>query len=306
MRFFSCLCLLVAYGVYGHPAAPDDAVITVNGFCSRPITQPNACRTVITRAQFERLTRALDPDMPADLRLKVAGVYARNMRMAAAAQELGLDRTANFAEEMHYARLQLLSRELDRALHQDAENIPDVDIETYYRENRTSLEQATLARIFVPRRGRVESASEEAMLQVAADLRARAVQGADPDELERQAYTAAGISGSVPPTNLENVRRTTLPPSHEMVLDLAPGEVSEVLTDASGAHFIYKLLRKRLPLLPEVRIDIRKELAERRYREAIQRFSGDVVLNDAYFASYAAASHRPGRGRRHKHPTRAQ
>lgn len=297
MRFSYCLCLLVAHAVYGQ-TAPDDAVITVNGFCGHAVAQGDiSCRTVITRAQFERLTEALDPDMPADLRLKVAGAYARMMRMAAAAEDRGLDQTPSFAEEMRYARLQLLSRDLDRALRQDAENIPDADLEAYFRENRSSFEQATLARIFVPRLKSGDRASEDEMLRVAADLRARAVQGADPDELEREAYTAAGIPGAAPPTRLENVRRATLPPSHEMAMNLAPGEVSEVLSDPGGGHFIYKMVSKSSLSLQEARADIRKELAEQRYREATQRFSRDVVLNDAYFASHATP-HRHQRERR--------
>jgi hypothetical protein len=295
---------LVAYGVYGQPAL-DDAVITVNGFCGHTVAQTDTCRTVITRAQFEQLTRALDPNMPADLRLKVAGAYARMMRMAAVAEERGLDQTENFAEEMRYARLQLLSRDLDRTLRQDVENISDADVEAYFRENHSSFEQATLARIFVPRLRRGDGDSAAEMLRVAADLRVRAVHGADPDELERQAYTAAGISGSVPRTSLENVRRDTLPPSHEMAMDLAPGEVSEVLSDPDGGHFIYKMVSRRQLSLLEVQVDIRKELAERRYRQAIQRFSGDVVLDDSYFASYATP-HRPRRERRRGHSTSAQ
>lgn len=296
MRFSYCLCLLVAHAVYGQ-TAPEEAVITVNGFCGHAVAQSDSCRTVVTRAQFERLTEALDPDMPADLRLKVAGAYARMMRMAAAAEDRGLDQTPGFAEEMRYARLQLLSRDLDRALRQDAENIPDADLEAYFRENRASFEQATLARIFIPRLKRGESASEDEMLRVAADLRARAAHGADPDELEREAYTAAGISGSAPRTRLENVRRATLPPSHEMAMNLAPGEVSEVLSDPDGGHFIYKMVSKRLLSLQEARADIRNELAEQRYRQATRRFSRDVVLNDEYFSSHATP-HRHQRERR--------
>jgi hypothetical protein len=296
VRFSYCLCLLVAHAVYGQ-IAPDDAVITVNGFCGHAVAHADTCRTAITRAQFERLTEALDPDMPGDLQLKVAAAYARMMRMAAAAEDRGLDQTPGFAEEMLYARLQLLSRDLDRALRQDAENISDADLEAYFRENRSSFEQATLARIFVPRLKRGESSSEDEMLRVSADLRARAVQGADPDELEREAYTAAGIPGFAPPTKLENVRRATLPPSHEIAMNLAPGEVSEVLSDPGGGHFIYKMVSKSLLSFQEARTDIRKELSEQRYREATQRFSGDVVLNDAYFASHATP-HRHQRERR--------
>jgi hypothetical protein len=122
------------------------------------------------------------------------------------------------------------------------------------------------------------------MLQVATDLRARAARGADPDELEAQAYTAARILGTAPHTRLENVRRTTLPPTHEKVMDLGPGEVSEVLSDPDGGHFIYKMIGRSTLSLQQAQPEIRRQLAEERYRQAARRFSDDVVFNDAYFA----------------------
>jgi hypothetical protein len=279
--------------------APEDAVITLNGFCAAP-APPQAtpsCQTIITRTQFEQLTQALDPDMPPELRLKVAEAYARMLRMAAAAEQRGLDKTPAFAEELRYARLQLLSQDLTRALHQDAENIPDAEVEAYYRDNHASFEQATLARIFIPRAARGPNPSEDKMLQLAADLRARAAHGADPDQLETEAYTAAGIPGTAPHTRIESVRRATLPPSHEMVMTLAPGEVSELISDPDGGHFIYKMLSKDTLSLQQARPEIHKQLSEERYREATRSFSGDVTFNDAYFDSYSTP-HRRQRARR--------
>jgi len=284
VRFPFYCCLLAAGTVCGQGAS-DDAVITVNGLCDRAPRQRDSCVTVVTRAQFEKLAEALQPGMPPELRLKVASAYARMLRMAAAAEERGLDKTAAFAEETRYARLQLLSQDLSRVLRNEADTVPDGEVEAYYQKNRSSFEQATLARIFIPRAKRTGAQTEEEMLQVAADLCARAALGADPDELQIQAYAAAGIIGTAPHTRLENVRRFTLPPTHEMVMDLGPDEVSEVLSDAGGGHFIYKMISKRSLSMQEAQQEIRKELSEQRYREAVRGFSGDVVFNDAYFAS---------------------
>ncbi len=287
MRFPYFLCFLAARAVYAQ-VAPEAAVITIDGFCGDPVPrQGDPCQTVVTRAQFEQLTQALDPDMPAQLRLKVAEAYARMMRMAAVAEQRELDKTSGFAEEMRYARLQLLSQDLSRVLRQNAENISDADVEAYYRENRSSFEQASVARIFIPRTKRGKNRSEDEMLQIAADLRGRAARGADPDKLEIEAYTAAGIPGTAPHTIVPNVRRAMLPPSHEKVMSLSPGEVSELLSDPGGGHFIYKMVRKETLSLQEARPEIRKQLSEQRYREAMRRFSGDVAFNDAYFSSYA-------------------
>src|SRR5271155_415771 len=243
MRFHGLVCLLLASLARGQaappppaPAAtpevqltvgPDDPVITVNGFCADPAQLGTACKTIITRAQFEKLTEALQPGMSLSLRLNVANAYARNLRMAAAAEKRGLDKTPAFEEEMRYARMQLLAQDLNRALQAEANNISAADLEDYYKKNESSFEQATLARIFVPRAKQNAStdeeaqkkAGEEAMAKVAADLRARALNGEDPDKLQIEAYTDAGFPRTTPDTKMEKVRPATLPPQHEAVMN---------------------------------------------------------------------------------------
>src|SRR5271154_2693401 len=127
----------------GAAVGPDDPVITLDGFCADSTPQGGPCTTVITRAQFDRLVDVLQPGMPLPLRLKVANAYARNLRMSVAARERGLDKTPAFAEESRYARLQLLSQDLDRALRADANQVSDADLGQYYEKNRASYEQAT-------------------------------------------------------------------------------------------------------------------------------------------------------------------
>lgn len=321
---FLCLCCLllasVAFGQAAQPAVPtaapvavdkasvvsvglDDPVITLNGFCGDPTAQGDACKTVITRAQFEKLTEALQPGMSLALRLNVANAYARNLRMSAAAEKRGLDKTPAFEEEMRFARMQLLAQDLTRALQAEANNITEADIEEYYKKNKASYEEATLARIFVPRAKQIVSPSgnqpaEDGMLKVAADLRARAVQGEDPDKLQVEAYAAAGFPKTSPDTKTEKVRRSTLPPRHEEVLDLKPGEVSEVFSDPGGAHFIYKMIRKQTLTLDEVKAEIRTEMSGQRYRDSMKSFQGDVVFSDAYFIPPGKQATPPQRNRK--------
>ena len=261
---------------------PDDPVITLDGFCTDSTRQVGACSTVITRAQFDRLADALLPGMPLPLRLKVANAYARNLRMSAAAQERGLDKTPAFAEELGFARLQLLSQDLDSALRAAANHVTDADLDQYYDENRSSYEQATVARIFVPH-AKQAGGTADTMTQVAADLRARARNGEDPDTLQIEAYRQAGITRPAADTKIEKVRRTSLPPSHERVLDLMPGEVSEVFSDPAGAHFIYKMIAKQTLTLDAVKEEIRGVIAGQRYTDSVKRFQGGVTFSDAYF-----------------------
>jgi hypothetical protein len=308
LLFFVCLLLAsLAYGQgapSGRPSAagdvpeikvgPEDAVITVSGFCADPGQTGGACKTVITRAQFEKLSDALQPGMSLALRLNVANAYARNLRMAAAAEKRGLDKTRAFEEEMRYARMQLLAQDLTRVLQAEANNITDADLEDYYRKSQSSYEQATLARIFVPRTKQSDAAQgeheeaqtkadEDAMMKVAAELRVRAVNGEDPDKLQIEAYAEAGIPRTNSDTKMEKVRRAALPPQHEAVMEMKPGEVSEVFSDPGGAHFIYKMISKRTLTLDETKTEIRGVISSQRYRDSMKSFQGDVVFSDAYF-----------------------
>jgi hypothetical protein len=313
-----------AGGVPEMKVGPDDAVITVNDFCADLTQSGTACKTVITRAQFEKLTEALQPGMSLSLRLTVANAYARNLRMAAAAEKRGLDKTPAFEEEMRYARMQLLAQDLTHALQAEANNIGDADIADFYKRNEASYEEARVARIFVPRAKQSDAADgeredgqdranqtktdqtkadEEAMAKVAADLRARAVHGEDPDKLQTEAYTEAGIPRTRSNTKMEKVRRDTLPPQHEAVMELKPGEVSEVFSDPGGAHFIYKMISKQTLTLEEAKTEIRAAISSQRYRDSMKSFQGDVVFSDAYFSPQGKpviASQRNRRGKTKK------
>jgi hypothetical protein len=260
---------------------PDDPVITLAGFCAESTRTAGACKTIITRAQFEKLIDALQPDMPPALKLKVANAYARNLRMAAAAEKRGLDKTPEFQEEMRYARLQLLSQDLTRLLQAQSKQITDVELKDYYQQNRSSFEQATVVRIFIP--PATKTTPEDAMTKLAAVLRARAVKGEDPDTLQLDAYAAAGMPKSSVNTKLQNVRRTSLPLRHESVLSLQPGAVSEVFADPGGAHYIYKMIDKQTLTLEQATAEIRTAIAARRYRDSTQDFQGGVVFSDDYF-----------------------
>jgi hypothetical protein len=312
---------------------PDETVITLEGFCADSLPNDRPCKTVITRAQFEKLTEALQPGMPPELRLKVANAYARMMKMAAAAEKCSLDKTPAFEEEMRYARMQLLSQDLSQALQEEANNISEADLKDYYHQNQSAFEQTTVARIFVPHSKRVALATNAsevansaaaqrlasqssaasrgdaqaqadaaAMTQLAADLHARAVNGEDPDKLQLEAYAAAGIAGINSNTRMEKVRRAMLPPQHEAVMDLEHGQVSEVFSDPEGAHFIYKMLGKENLSFEDAKAEIRSLMSHQRYRDSMKVFQGNVVFNDAYFVRAGSQASAPHSHRRQAEP----
>src|SRR5882762_273162 len=293
---------------------PDDTVITLKGFCADATQQGDACKTVITRAQFEKLAESLQPGMSPAVRRQLATAYSRMLRMSTAAEKRGLDKAPKFEEKMNFARMQVLSGELSSALQEDAGKVTDGDIDDYYKKNEASYEQATFARIFVPRAKQIvnpvlrpkvgakagtkasaktstnqppteaqKKASEEAMTKLAAGLRARAAKGEDADTLQKEAYAAAGLPGNAPSTKMEKVRRTTLPANHQVVMDLKPGDVSEVISDPNSGHYIYKLVSKETLSVDTVKPEIRSTISSQRYRDSMQGFQGNVDLNDAYF-----------------------
>jgi parvulin-like peptidyl-prolyl isomerase len=293
---------------------PDDAVITLKGFCADATQQGDACKTVITRAQFEKLAEALQPGMSPAMRRQLATAYSRMLRMSTAAEKRGLDKDSKYDEMMQFARMQILSQQLNHALQEDSGKVSDADIEDYYKKNEASYEQATLARIVVPRAKQIappaaapktdekaggktpvkatapqppteeqRKAAAEAMTKLAADLHDRAVKGEDFDKLQKEAYAAAGLPGNPPNTKMERVRATTLPANQRAVMDLKPGEVSEVISAPNSDHYIYKLVSKETLSLETVKTEIRGVISSQRYRDSMQGFQGNVDLNDAYF-----------------------
>ena len=316
---------------------PDDPVVTIKGFCSDPSLTGDACKTVITKAQFEKLADALQPNMSPAMRRQLATAYARMLTMSTAAEKRDLDKTPHFQEATHFARMQILSQELGKALQADSQNVSDQDIQDYYQKNQGNFEQATFVRIFVPHSKRTETpvppitkkareaaaaskasappvkkskdpsdpssaktaatakapakkltpeeqqkAGEEAMKAEAARLRKRLVAGEDAEKLEKAAFTAGGLPGTPPPTKMEKVRRTTLPPAHQSVMELKPGDVSEVISDPSG-NYIYKMVSKETMPLDSVKTEIKNTISAQRYRDAMQKYQNNADLNDAYF-----------------------
>jgi hypothetical protein len=116
----------------------------------------------------------------------------------------------------------------------------------------------------------------------AAKLRTRLNAGEDPEKLEKAAFTAGGLPGTPPPTKMEKVRRTSLPPSHQAVMDLKEGDVSEVISDPSG-NYIYKMVSKETMTLDSAKTEIKNTISAQRYRESMQKFQNNADLNDAYF-----------------------
>jgi PPIC-type PPIASE domain len=306
---------------------PNSPVITIEGICdppsgeaasSRPMGQGSSaadlakkdsspglsspCKTIVTKAQFEKLVEALNPQMLATARLQLAESYPRLLLFAKKARELGLDQDPRFAETMRFASTQLLTERLNRYFEEQASNISDSDVEKYYKINAVKFERAELLRIFVPNQTRQaqnaasgehsSTAIDSPMLMVAEKIRVRAAAGEDFQQLQKEAFEAANISSGSPNVSTGTITAVALPLNHQKVFEMEPGQVSEIVADGSG-YYIYKVVSKHMVPLAQASKEIRKSIASDRVQDATVTLGKSIRsrLDPMYFG----ASHRTGR-----------
>jgi hypothetical protein len=287
--------------------AADAPVLTIKGLCAQatPTAEADraksACQTVVTRAQFEKLIDALHAGKDAQTRRHLAKAYPQFLVMAHQAEQRGLDKQPRFEERLDFARLQILSQELMDQIQEQAAQVPEKDIEDYYQKNSSEFEAVNVERIVIPNRAQVKpqsnrqgaeqgKAAEDVMTKEAELLRIQAAAGEDFSKLQKQAYDAAGISGNnAPNPRMDKLRRRGLPPAHASVFDLQPGQVSQVISDATG-HYIYKLDWKGTESLDAVRQEISNNLRGQRMRTMIQSLEQPFTtdINEAYFGADAS------------------
>jgi hypothetical protein len=320
-------------------------VITINGVCpappkmaaasktgagktgAAPMKKAADCKTEITRAQFEKIASALQQGpnpLNAQQRRQLATVLPRFIAMSEVAKAKGLDKTARYAETIKFLRMQVLTRELDRTVQEQAENVPESEIENYYKKNPEAFEQFSLDRLFVPRFKQVpaeekeegkapeklteeqqkakeaadqakKEQGEQEMNKLADTLRERAAAGEDFVKLQKEAFEAAGTKVENPTVNLPKVRRTGLPPAHAAVFDLKVGEVSQVISD-NGGHYVYKVVSKEvIPLDDALKTEIHNKLKTERMKEMMEKYTNSFQAtdNEAYFGPPGPAGGRP-------------
>jgi parvulin-like peptidyl-prolyl cis-trans isomerase-like protein len=276
------------------------------------------CKTVITKAEFEKLGSALAPNLNPQQKRQLAGMLPQLIAMSEAAKKKGLDKDERYLETLKFAKMRLLANNLQLNIQEEAAKVPDAEIKEYYEKNPEAYEQFNLERIFVPRMkqatneaneevGKDEKLTEEQqkakqeqekakqeqgeqeMTKLAETLRARAVAGEDFVALQKEAFEAAGIKMESPNVN-QKVRRTALPPAQAAVFDLKPNEVSQVINDAGG-HYVYKLQSKEELPLDQVKQEIHGTLQNQRMRDAMEKYqnSYQTETNDAYFGPAGTA-----------------
>lgn len=283
------------------PAEPDTAkvpmnepVITLKNVCQPKAgasTPPDGCVSSMTREQFEKMIAALQqpdkPPMPFEVRRNFASQYAKMLIFADTARELNLENDPRFVQILQFVRNQILTDALNQHIVKEYSNLPDQQIEDYYKQNPKKYVEATLQRIIVARAAATAdkpkpSDAEENVF--AEKIRTRWVAGEDPVKLEKEAMEHAGLTNAPPDINLGARRPGTLPEPHESVFELKAGEVSQVFADP-GSLYIYKVVSIRQVPLSEVKAAISQTLQRQMITDKIEQIqkSATIVLNDAYF-----------------------
>ena len=259
----------------------NEPVLILHSLCAEQgNTNPAAksCETVITRTEFDSLIAALDPAMPDSNRLNLATEYARLLVLGEEARRLKLDQQPQFKELEEFTKLQLLERQLVRALGTEAATVSKDDVEQYYKQNAASYELGSLRRLFIPKTG---STGE---LAQAEGMRRRAAKGEDFDFLQSEIWSAQGRITDRPSTRIGPVRRPLVPEAQQKMFDANPGDVSAVQSDDSG-YTIYKLESKTAIPLETVEAEIRGRLQSQRLQERIRDLRAVVMIsvNEDYF-----------------------
>ena len=300
--------------------APDTPIITITGVCDTPPTKTGTaakpkgeCKTVVTRAQFEEIANALQPNMNAATKKRLADIYPKMLVMAHEARKRGVENDPKFKQILQFARLQILAQQLSQSVKEDADKVPEAEISKYYKDNASAFEQADLQRLYIPKdkqrepaadnkedpakQAEAQKTNEEAMKKEADSLQTRAAGGEDFDKLQKEAFDMAGVKGAPPTTKIGKLTRNELPVNHRAVLDLNTGQVSQVMAEPNG-YYIYKVVSKDTKPLEQAHDQIRTTLAQQRMQdmmEGIQQ-SAKTTLNEAYFGPPATPAAGAGAG----------
>jgi hypothetical protein len=304
--------VLTIYGVCpATGAATASKTAAAKGSTTSTAKKSSDCKTVITRAEFEKIAGGLSPNVTPQLKRQLSTALPRFMAMSEAAKKKGLDKTAQYQETLKVAKMQILTNQLQRDVQEQADKITPAQIDAYYKKNTEAYEQFSLDRIFIPRNKQAEpekaedldkmtedqkKAKEDAdkakqeqgqqeLDKLADSLRDRAAKGEDFAKLQKEAFEAAGMKSDAPTINLPKVRRTGLPPAQSAVFDLKVGEVSQVISD-NGGHYIYKVVSKSvLPLDDQIKNEIHNTLRSQNMKDMMQKYNDSyhVDTNEAYF-----------------------
>jgi parvulin-like peptidyl-prolyl cis-trans isomerase-like protein len=275
-----------------------EPVITIRGLCAqvpgRSGKPGNACTKQITRKDFERLMRALNPggqSVSSNGRQNLAQAYVEALAFEDAARKAGTEDTEEFREVMFWVRLRTVADLYRRNLQEKYRAPGAEEIDSYYQQHLASFERVHLLRILVPREnfsGGDKTEFDKKALAAAQAARTRVVNGEALEQIQKDVYTGLGLN--LPPsTDLGTYQRADFMEKEAAdVFSLQPGEVSPLETEVKS-YVIYKVASKETLTEAQVKEEIIREIAQQKYRDAVKAVmdSAHADFNERYFGPMA-------------------
>ncbi len=272
-------------------------VLTIDAGCSKSAAQhqagassTNACRTVITRQEFDNLRDALNPFHLAEApgaRRGLADKYVEMTAYAQAATRAGLANDPRFTALMKYVRVTTLAQLYRQQLDYKYRNPSPQEIEAYYKQNQKEFEEVELTGIAVPKKdptGKNKDDFEKKAQQVMNDIRERAAKGEDFEKLQHDAYSALGLTTAPAMITGGRMRSAFLPQEADELFSLHPGDVSKV-EDEPTDFAVYKIKNKQMLPLDKVKGDVMRGIWNQKTEEEAKSVQSSVHanFNEKYF-----------------------
>lgn len=254
-------------------------VITVHGVCEEskatPTADASACTTLITRAEFESLVKALNPagqPFPSNTLRTLARNYAEFLAVEAAARKAGMEDTPEFRELMNWTRLRAVTDFYRHRLQEKYATPTQEEIDTYYQQHSADYEKVDLIRILVPRENHSalnQQEFEKKARDAAESARASLVKGLDPLQIQKDTYIALGLAAPPHPALGERRRADMLSEEAAEVFSLQVGEVSQVEAE-SADYVVYKMAGKSMQPKEQVKSDISRMIMQQKFKDAMK------------------------------------
>jgi hypothetical protein len=257
---------------------PAQPVITAHDVCEegpgKNSTDANACARVMTRVQFENLMNALNPAgqaISAKGRQNLAKIYAESLALEAAARSSGMEDSDEFRELMAWTRLRAVADLYRRKLEEKYRSPSPEEVDAYYRQHVASYERVKLSRVLIPRQSGTSGDNNEfdrKALEAANNARVRVATGEDPELVQKDVYSALGLS-TPPPTGLGKYVHANFTDKEEPdVFALKAGEASPVEIEPKN-YVIYEVEAKETLPEEEVKTEISHEISQQKFKDAI-------------------------------------
>jgi len=262
-------------------------VLTISGLCT---AGQSPCATSITKGEFEKVAKAINPKLAPDARRNLAAFYIQLLALANESKKEGMDKGPIYEEQLKLTNLRLLaSLKSDKLSEGTAATTAEID--AFYNENPDLFQQLAIRRVIIPKTVDKNAVTPEDLKKLADDVQKRCAAGEDTDKLQADVWQKSLLTTTTPNTNFGVLSRGQLNQQQlsqglvQAITSLKSGETSQVVDD-NGFYYIFKVDGKRLVQLKDATDEIAKALQDNKFRAkmntALSGYKAEK-LNEEYF-----------------------